>query len=213
MAPDADNVAIGLDHGAIHAAEALLLARYFMYTQVYMHEVRRAYDLHLKQFLQGWLEDGKFPSDWRKLVRLTDDEILVAVREALSGDDSGLASRAARIIGRKHYRTVYSLAAPHKKKNPDFLQSVFDLVGSKFGGDMVAVDSYGPKHEATDFWVAMDSGDLQLAAAVSGVLAAVPQIETGFVFADQSIASDAQQLIKSSFASILSSPSIEDYPA
>jgi uncharacterized protein len=42
--PKDGEIAIGLDLGAIHAAEALLLARYFMYTQVYFHDVRRAYD-------------------------------------------------------------------------------------------------------------------------------------------------------------------------
>ena len=31
------------------------LARYFMYTQVYFHDVRRAYDMHLKEFLLGYL--------------------------------------------------------------------------------------------------------------------------------------------------------------
>ena len=33
--------------GGLHAAEALA-ARYFMFTQVYLHPVRRAFDIHLK---------------------------------------------------------------------------------------------------------------------------------------------------------------------
>lgn len=41
---ETDSPILALDIGAIHAAEALLLARYFMYTQVYMHDVRRVYD-------------------------------------------------------------------------------------------------------------------------------------------------------------------------
>jgi uncharacterized protein len=58
--PDNNEIALGLDVGSIHSAEALLLARYFMYTQVYFHDVRRVYDLHLRDFLQGWLDGGKF---------------------------------------------------------------------------------------------------------------------------------------------------------
>ena len=55
--PNDGEIAVGLDIGAIHAAETLLLARYFMYTQVYFHDVRRAYDLHLKEFYKvGFLK-------------------------------------------------------------------------------------------------------------------------------------------------------------
>jgi HD superfamily phosphohydrolase len=40
---------LGLLIGGIHASEALLLARYFMYAQVYFHPVRIAYDQSLKK--------------------------------------------------------------------------------------------------------------------------------------------------------------------
>jgi HD superfamily phosphohydrolase len=66
-----DEIALGLDIGAIHTAEALLLARFFMYTQVYFHDVRRVYDLHLKEFLEKWLSGGKFPADWQKLLEVS----------------------------------------------------------------------------------------------------------------------------------------------
>ncbi len=38
---------LGLDAGGLQSAEALLWARYFMYSQVYFHRVRRIYDIHL----------------------------------------------------------------------------------------------------------------------------------------------------------------------
>ena len=50
---------LGIEAGGIEAAEAMSLARYFMYKQVYFHRVRRAYDIHLKDFLKDWL-DGQF---------------------------------------------------------------------------------------------------------------------------------------------------------
>ena len=43
---------LGLDIGGIQSAEALLWARYFMYSQVYFHPVRRIYDIHLADFLE-----------------------------------------------------------------------------------------------------------------------------------------------------------------
>jgi len=53
--PATEEIALGLELGAIHSAEAPLLARYFIYTQVYFHDLRRAYDMHLKEFLLGYL--------------------------------------------------------------------------------------------------------------------------------------------------------------
>jgi HD superfamily phosphohydrolase len=41
------NPILALEEDGLHAAEGLLLARYFMFTQVYFHRVRRAYDHHL----------------------------------------------------------------------------------------------------------------------------------------------------------------------
>ncbi len=38
---------LGVDHGGLRSAEALLLARFFMFSQVYFHPVRRIYDIHL----------------------------------------------------------------------------------------------------------------------------------------------------------------------
>ncbi len=61
--PASDLCSLAIEEGAMHAAEALLLARYFMYTQVYYHDVRRAYDKRLQQFLTGWLPAGRFPTD------------------------------------------------------------------------------------------------------------------------------------------------------
>ncbi len=48
-----DEPALGLLSGGVEASEGLMLARHFMFKQVYFHAVRRAYDIHLKEFLKG----------------------------------------------------------------------------------------------------------------------------------------------------------------
>ncbi len=45
--------ALGVEEGGIQSAEALMLARYFMYSQVYFHPVRRIYDIHTEGFSSG----------------------------------------------------------------------------------------------------------------------------------------------------------------
>jgi HD superfamily phosphohydrolase len=39
---------IGVSEGGWHAAEGLILARYFMFTQVYFHKTRVVFDHHLQ---------------------------------------------------------------------------------------------------------------------------------------------------------------------
>ena len=90
--------ALGVSEGGLHAAEGLILARYFMFTQVYFHKTRVVYDHHLKEALKEILPGGRFPpptgerldeyldwDDWRVLGALKSDE----------GGEHGRAGRTA----------------------------------------------------------------------------------------------------------------------
>ena len=52
---------LGVTEGGVHAAESLVLARYLMFTQVYFHKTRVAYDYHLQHALAEMLPNGHFP--------------------------------------------------------------------------------------------------------------------------------------------------------
>lgn len=66
---------LGVEERGIQSAEALMLARYFMYSQVYLHHIRRIYDIHLKDFLKERLADGFFSTDLVSHLGLTDNEV------------------------------------------------------------------------------------------------------------------------------------------
>jgi HD superfamily phosphohydrolase len=104
---------LGVTEGGLHAAESLVLARYFMFTQVYFHKTRVAYDHHLQSALTNILPGGVFPKptneeldsylkwdDWRVLGRLADGE----------GGEHG-----KRLSGRDHFREIYHTAETPKK--------------------------------------------------------------------------------------------------
>ncbi len=201
--PNNDEISLGLDIGSIHSAEALLLARYFMYTQVYFHDVRRAYDLHLKDFLQVWLEGGKFSADWEKMLRQTDHEVLVALREAASDPLHRHHDLARRLMSRRHYRTVYELSTTHKQANPNIFAEVLNLARRKFGGENIRYDHYGPKSETNDFLVLMDNGTVASSLQESGVIAQIPAIEIGLVFVPPEMKVTAKAFIDSSLPALL----------
>ena len=107
----------GVNESGIHAAEALILARYFMFTQVYFHKTRVIYDYHLEEALKCMLPGGCFPTpdnfndylkwdDWRVLGRLANGE----------GGEHG-----RRLANRNHYREIYhTLETPTEEDTEKF---------------------------------------------------------------------------------------------
>jgi HD superfamily phosphohydrolase len=73
---------LGVEEGGIQSAEALMLARYFMYSQVYFHPIRRIYDIHLKDFLREWLGEAGYPTETERHLDITDTEVTHAMRQA-----------------------------------------------------------------------------------------------------------------------------------
>lgn len=201
--PRNEETALGLDIGAIHTAEALLLARYFMYTQVYFHDVRRVYDLHLKEFLQAWLDGGKFPSDWQKLLELTDHEVLAAMRKSAATPGDQRHDLASRVLARKHFRTVYELVSTHKKKKPTFFEELLQATTTEFEAENIRSDTYGPKSETNDFLVQTDGGTIESSLQVSGVIANVPAVEISLIFAKPDLAEKAKSWVDAKVKALL----------
>lgn len=202
--PETQNVVLGLQSGGIHSAEALLLARYFMYTSVYFHDVRRAYDLHLKEFLLADRPNGQFPTDWKEMVRLTDNEVMSRMR--IVGNDGDLPGfePARRILQHDHFQTVYELVSTHKERKPTILDEVFEFAVDNYGPSFVRKDSYQPASEAQVFWVENDTDNLELSVQVSSVIANIPSHGFGFVFAAPAVANDARRAIRNEFGNVFS---------
>ena len=63
---ESDDPVIAVEEGGWHAAEGLIIARYFMFTQVYFHHTRQALDHHVEQALSELLRNefgvAEFPS-------------------------------------------------------------------------------------------------------------------------------------------------------
>ena len=180
--PESNNITLGLDNGGIHAAEALLLARYFMYTQVYFHDVRRVYDQHLQDFLVAWLPGGKFPTEWEELIKFTDNEVLVAMSRACDDASDPLHELAARLMKRQHFRTVNTLVTSNKRKRPTIFEDVRAFAQETWGEASVRFSKYGPKSEENNFLVLNDDGTFDTSIEASGVIATLPSIEIGLIF-------------------------------
>ena len=65
---EAGEFRIGINDDGIHAAEGLVIARFMMFTQVYMHKTRSIYDYHFENCMKTLLvkKGGQFPDPFTK---------------------------------------------------------------------------------------------------------------------------------------------------
>lgn len=91
-----------MDEDGIHAFEEFVLARYFMFTQVYFHKTRRFLDKMLVKYLERCLPNGKYPSDINDFLDWDDARVWAKIKEDADKDEV-----ANRLYNRRIMKTVY----------------------------------------------------------------------------------------------------------
>ncbi|MEW6249087.1 MAG: HD domain-containing protein [Planctomycetota bacterium] len=188
--------ALGVEEGGLQSAEALLLARYFMYSQVYFHPVRRIYDIHLKDFLKAWLTGGEFPTAPGNHLRTTDNEVMAAMLNAARDSSAAGHDHACRIVQHEHFRVLYKRHPDDVKKNPEAAKAIFQAATEKFGEDNVRQDRYRGKGGITDFPVRLKDGRTASSLSVSEVLNKVPVAAFDYVFIAPGLEDEAKGWLK-----------------
>jgi HD superfamily phosphohydrolase len=140
----------------VQAAEALILARYFMFTQVYFHKTRVAYDHHLRHTLGELLPDGQFPPptpDRLKEYLDWDDWRVLGMLAERKGGEHG-----QRLIQRAHYREIY-----HTPESPG-PKDLVELANVKQGlGALVQAEESAGKS-----WYRVDRTDIPIISDTAG---------------------------------------------
>jgi uncharacterized protein len=166
---------LGVEEGGLHSAEALLLARYYMYSQVYWHPIRRIYDIHLQDFLAADLPGGKFPTDLELHLRMTDNEVNARILTAASDMAHPGHDAASRIVRHNHFKVLYQRHPNDVRINPESGKSVFEAAGKEFGAANVRRAHVPRKREPTLFPVLLRDGRIALAEQLSEVLQHLPR--------------------------------------
>jgi len=96
-----------LERGGIHTLEAMMLARYWMFTQVYYHKTRRIYGLYLSRYLKEWYENQY--EDLLGILKHDDLSLMQSIRYDADtvSENPGRREYARRILYREHHRVVY----------------------------------------------------------------------------------------------------------
>lgn len=188
---------LGIEQGGLQSAESLLLARYFMFSQVYYHRVRRIYDIHLRDFLKDWLPGGYFPTNIKGFLALTDNEVLSAMYAACLNDAQPGHDAARRIIERTHFKRVYEFNPDDLKVNPYAASAIYKELKDEFDEHQLRFDHKKPKSSANNFPVLRsDNGKIVSALSLSETLNHIPPARAEFIFADPEISSDVTRWVE-----------------
>jgi HD superfamily phosphohydrolase len=207
---------LGCERGGLQSAEQLLLARYFMFSQVYHHHTRLAYNEHLKQFLKLWLAGGVFPIDVDGYLSRDDTDVLQAIKAAAADVENPAHDPARRIVKRDHFKVAYEKRAGSKggeagdgeRRRGDTSADVQALVAAaqkEFDEGLVAYGAPPDKRTPPDFAVRVreDGYRSVWASGLSDVFRRLPESPDEYVLADGEIRDDVRRWLQDNRERIL----------
>lgn len=113
--PNDNIMQLAINRGGIHAFEEFVIARYFMFIQVYFHKTRRYLDRLLVENVANVLPNSKYPEDVSEFLKWDDIAILDKIREARVEDPI-----AERYLNRTVMSCVYETDV-HSNHRNDYL--------------------------------------------------------------------------------------------
>jgi hypothetical protein len=131
---------IGVAEGGWHAAEGLIVARYFMFTQVYFHKTRVIFDYHLQKALGTPLAEGCFPKpigdDLDAYLGWDDWRVLGLIAQGEGGE------HAARLARRDHYREITHTSEAPTADELERLDRWRTMLGDQIAAEIPAEKSW-----------------------------------------------------------------------
>jgi HD superfamily phosphohydrolase len=201
---------VGIEAGGLHAAEGLQLARYFMFEQLYFHKVRRALDVHLKQYLRVLLPEGTYPANVAGHLSLTDDHVLAKMQDDVADPASVRHVIASRILQRRFFRVLYERRPEDLNRNVDAVGLVYRAARERYGEVRVERDTNikPEKHESAApkplrFAVERDDGSVVSSIQVSQILGKLPQAVFDYVFIAPELLEEARAWLHENLGEIL----------
>ncbi|MEM8930449.1 MAG: HD domain-containing protein [Acidobacteriota bacterium] len=181
---------LGVDHGGVHALEALLMARYYMFTQVYFNETSRVMELHFNEWLRR--RGTEWPADPEAFLEHDDMTVYQWIRNS---DD--LHARA--VVHRERFGLAYETAEHLSKPARDRFLEVVPELERRYGVENLLVDNSSKdphRLEKNRVWVRRFDGSLQPLVTASDFIAQLSRIDCFRVYAARECQHDVQQSVE-----------------
>ena len=114
---------LALQKGGVHAFEEFVIARYFMFIQVYFHKTRRYLDKLLVQCINEILEDHRYPSQVDEYLKWNDDLVIDKILQNAQSSEN-----AANFVARNVMSCVYETHTHTNMNTNSYDQQVYRLL-------------------------------------------------------------------------------------
>jgi HD superfamily phosphohydrolase len=133
---------LAIEPGGVQAFEEFMLARYFMFIQVYFHKTRRFFDKMFIQALQDVLPNGCYPTDVDEYLSYNDNVIM-----QLFEKNKKTSEACRNIINRNVYSQVIrsSTHSANDQYTRDSFDQQVDELYEKFGEENYLLDTSADK--------------------------------------------------------------------
>ncbi len=189
---------LGLEYGGLHASESLMMARYFLYSRVYFHPVRRIYDRHLANFMLARPEFAKkFPVKVDEFLDINDNHILAMIQKAAKDRGEPGHADARRLHRREHFRLVCDAAVGTGLADLVEDSPMHKELHARFGEENIFLDEYEEDPQKKfNFPVRLRDGEVLPASKASRLLRNMPRVKVGYLFADRMMAEDVKEWLE-----------------
>ena len=115
---------LGVEEGGVHALEALVMARYYMFTQVYFNVTGKALELHFN----AWLEESgrRWAADPQEFLAEDDLSIWATMRRSPS-------PHAAAVVERQHFPVAFETREHLSPAEKSRFEALLPGLAARFG--------------------------------------------------------------------------------
>lgn len=126
---DTDSIIVSVENGGWHIAESLVIARYQMFTQLYLHKTRRVYDYHITEATKEVLKALGNPSGCYPSLHQIDDylnfddwTIWGCIKQGMGKEHGSI------VLNRKHYQCVFETSlVPTDNEEDELVKKIAEL--------------------------------------------------------------------------------------
>ena len=197
---DSDDPVIAIEEGGWHAAEGLIIARYSMFTQVYFHHTRQAFDHHVEQMLSFLLREEygepKFPlpdaTGIVEYLKWDDWKVLGKVSTGTAGE------HGQSIAKRIPFRHVWLTNETPNQEEIEQCEAMISQLGSLFRFQSDATKSWYSSGDQDLLIVPDDSQEPQPGrplSAHSTIVSNMKQVGQRRVYVDPADRDEAQSIV------------------
>ena len=198
-----NTIQLAIERGGIQALEEFVLARYFMFIQVYFHNTRRYLDKVLVKGLKAVLPNGKYPSEVEEYLKWDDSKVLYLMAKSTSREVDPFRNRDIMTC-------VFESKAHSSSEGKLSARVIFRSLQQQYGSAILLDSVDKTAHKLTPYLLSPDddsgkgimildekTGDVKNIMEESIILnSIVPPISINRIYAAKDIAEEVRKAIK-----------------